>query len=314
MDKINVLISLHKGYGLGDAVMVSSILRHAAKYRPEWIVDYQAEEGRHCVGRGICSNTFFHGALYPSPHYAAEVQICLYDAWHAYDDRPNTHVVRCLKDTFGMDWDAACGRYQVTVSLGIAKLALSLVTLDTKERKPNKRVVAIHYQGTSAAAVKNLTHEQAAAICKAVERLGGTPLLMDWLNTSPLPHGGIHTNPVRTLGRHPMAELWGGNAEINCAVIGKCAAFIGIDSGPGKCASATDTPALIIWTGHHPSAFHDPAPNTTHLVPVGFHGLEPVCDNRSVINWFNNHYKIKYYSNHSHIAIKVGEWLREVIT
>ena len=58
---LNVLISLHRGYGLGDAVQMSAVLRHVVAARPEWHIDYQAEEGRHQVGRGIVDNTFAYG-------------------------------------------------------------------------------------------------------------------------------------------------------------------------------------------------------------------------------------------------------------
>ena len=57
MTPLNVLISLHRGYGLGDAVQMSAVLRHVAKYRPHWRVDFQAESGRYCIGGGIVANT-----------------------------------------------------------------------------------------------------------------------------------------------------------------------------------------------------------------------------------------------------------------
>ncbi len=41
---------------------VSAVLRHVAKYRPHWVVDYQADEGKHQVGRGIVAATFAYGA------------------------------------------------------------------------------------------------------------------------------------------------------------------------------------------------------------------------------------------------------------
>lgn len=98
---------------------------------------------------------------------------------------------------------------------------------------------------------------------------------------------------------------------MNCAVISQCEAFIGIDSGPGKCASATNTPSLIIWTGHHPSPFHDPAPNTTHLVPQGFHGMHPVYNDPGVVSWFDSHYNIRHYQND--LSEQVHLWLQEVL-
>src|SRR5271166_6650597 len=102
-----MLISLHRGYGLGDAVQMSAVLRHVAKYRPHWIVDFQAEEGRHCVGRGIVNGEIFEFKKNPNPdkQYDAEIEICLYDTWANWGDRPNTRVSSCLRDRFDLDWD-----------------------------------------------------------------------------------------------------------------------------------------------------------------------------------------------------------------
>src|SRR4051812_34516273 len=113
---INVLVSLHRGYGLGDAVQMSAVLRHVRKYRTHWIVDFQAEPGRSCVGNGIAHNTFDYGDPYPSSNYDCEVQILLYDTWANWQDRPNTRVSSCLRERFGLEWDEECGRYQINVS------------------------------------------------------------------------------------------------------------------------------------------------------------------------------------------------------
>lgn len=308
---MNVLISLHKGYGLGDCVQMSAVLRHVAKYRPHWVVDYVAEEGRHQVGHGIVARTFAYGQRYVSPHYDAEVQICLYDTWANWGDRPNTRVSSCLHERFGLPWDAECGRYQVNVSEA-ARQAATIMTprrggQETRRYPTSTRWVAVHYQGDSSPGKKNLTHEQAERVCRRVEALGCTPLLVDWRNASPL----VDRDQLWTTGRIPPSREWGNNAEMNCAVIANCAAFVGIDSGPSKCASATDTPALVIWTGHHPAPFHDPAPNTTHLVPRGYHGLEPVCGDRGVIDWFERNYSVREYG--VDLVDEVGAWLGEVL-
>ena len=307
MEPMNVLISLHRGYGLGDAVQMSAVLQHVCKYQPNWKVDYQAEEGKHQVGRGIVANTFDYGTPYPHDPYDAEVQIVLYDRWYGFVDRPNTHVSSCLRECFAIGWDAECGRYRVEVSKQ-ALLAAKALTLPTNYKaKRGNRVVAVHYQGDSSPDSKNLTHEQAALICKEVEVLDCTPLLLDWRNTSPLPNREM----IRATGQLPESCQWGGNAEMNCAVISRCAAFVGIDSGPAKCASATNTPALVIWTGHHPAQFHDPCNTTTHLVPRGYHGLKPICNDRDVVSWFEKSYVVRQYDRDP--VGEVAVWLREVL-
>ena len=266
------------GYGLGDGVQVSSVLRHVVKERPHWKVDYQAEEGKHQVGRGIVSATFAYGEPYPSDHYDAEVQIILYDTWANWHDRPNTRVSSCLHEQFGIKWRPDCARYVVNVSEGVKRWASDAVP---------KRAVAFHYQGDSDKPNKDLLQTQADKIYNHILFNGHNPY---------------------KLGRHIPK---GYDAEVNCAIIGQCKAFVGIDSGPSKCASATDTPALVIWTGHHPAPFHDPAPNTTHLVPVGYHGLKPVCNNKDVIAWFEAHYTVRYYTEDP--VEEANNWLSEVL-
>lgn len=299
---INVLISLHKGYGLGDCVQMSAVLRHVAKYRKHWIVDYQAEEGRHQVGRGIVSNTFAYGQPYPSAHYDAEVLICLYDTWANWQDRPNTRVSSCLHEHFDLPWDAECGRYRVNVSEVALLAAARLIEMVGDGRK----VVGIHHKGISSKDKKDLTDAQTAEVCNYVSSLGCVPLLLDWCDC----YMFLGTS-IKSVKRFAPPE-WGSDAEMNCAIISQCKAFVGIDSGPGKCASATNTPTIITWTGHHPAPFHDPAPNTTHLVPSGYHGLYPVCNDPGVIAWFENHHTVRQYSGCPTGGIK--QWLKEVLT
>lgn len=303
-NKLNALISLHKGYGLGDAVQMSAVLKHVRKYRPEWIIDYQAEEGRHQVGVGIAHKTFAFGTPYPTERYDVDIQMLLFDTWHGYTDRPNTRVSSCLKERFGLDWDEECGRYQVNVSNDARRSAKYVM----HDWIPNgQRAVAVHYMGDSSPAQKNLSDDQAGKICDCIIKLGRTPLLLDWRDVSPLAgHSG-----VRTTGGTGFSRWWGGCAEMNTAVISQCEAFVGIDSGPAKCASAIDVPSLVVWTGHHPAPFHDPAPNTTHLVPEGVHQLPPICGNRAVMDWFDAHYNFRTYRDDP--IPEVTNWLRKAL-
>lgn len=274
---VNVLVSLHPGYGLGDSVMMSAVLQHIKKHRPDWVVDYQAEEGRHQVGRGIVARTFARGTPYPKPHYDAEVTLTLYDRWYGWTDRPNTVVSSCLHECLGMAWDSECGRYVINVSEPVRQLAAQMPY----------QLVAIHSEGRTAKAKKDLTKEQTEHICSHVWRLGCHPYL---------------------IGDHNVE--WGGNAEMTAAIIARCRAFVGIDSGPAKCASATDTPSLVVWTGHHPAAFHDPAPNTTHLIPRDRTRFNRVIDS-DVMAWFAANYDYHYYDGDPVPAVR--EWLEGVL-
>lgn len=287
-----VLISLHIGYGLGDSTQMSAVLQHVVKAHPHWIIDYRAEEGQHQVGRGIVANTLTYEEPLPSAHYDAEMQIILYDTWYGWHDRPNTRVSSCLHERFGLPWVPECGRYKINVSEEAKRMVGLLLH--------GERCVAVHYEGESAQDKKNLSHVQADAVCTEIERLGYTPLVLDWRCRSPLHHRKM---------RAPAA--WGCDAEMVCAVIARCKAFVGIDSGPAKCASATNTPTLVVWTGHHPAPFHDPADNTTHLVPTGYHDLQPVCNDPGVVRFFEENYNVVQYRNDPVVGVKA--WLSEVL-
>ncbi len=306
---INVLVSLFKGYGLGDAVQMSAVLRHARKYRPHWVMDFQAEPGRESVGRGIAHSVFCYGQEDRKlSHYDAEVQILLYDTWANWHDRPNTRVSSCLHERFGLPWDAECGRYQINVRPEkIDLVRYRWTTLIPGLCDQGRKVIAVHYKGDSSPGKKDLSDAQADKICQHILAMGRVPLLLDWRDVSPLAHvGGICTT-----GGTYFSREWGGDAEMNCAVIRQCEAFVGIDSGPAKCASSTDVPSLVVWTGHHPAPFHDPAPNTTHLVPVGYHGLEPVCNNLGVIAWFVKNHEVWEYNGDPVYVVK--EWLTHML-
>lgn len=292
--RLQMLISLHKGYGLGDAVQMSAVLRHVVGARPNWLIDYQAEEGKHQVGRGIVTNTFAYGKPYPSEYYDGEVQLILYDTWKGYQDRPNTRVASCLEERLDLPWVPEYGRYQINVSDRIRRQVKLLLG--------DAGYVAVHYEGVSARHNKNLTEEQAYEVCCHIDRLGYIPLILDWQYKSTLREFHMLRAP----------SSWGGNAEAVCAVIQQCRAFVGIDSGPGKCASATDVPTLIVWTGHHPAQYHDPAPNTVHLVPRGYHSMRPICNNPGVIEWFNAHYTTRTYRADPIESIKA--WLSKELS
>jgi FkbM family methyltransferase len=119
------------------------------------------------------------------------------------------------------------------------------------------------------------------------------PIILDWDRRSPLPDGrrifcpGLEGN-----------DIWGnfgsGDAERLTALISQSSLFVGIDSGPQKCAGATDTPAIGIWTGHHPVQFMDLCPHFIHLVPDN-HLAIPPAHQAQVARYFANNYRWRTY-------------------
>ena len=304
MNPIHVLIKLYPGYGLGDAVQMTAVLRHVRKHLPNWIVDYVADKGKHSAAIGLVRNAVSYEDALPAKEYDREVEIKLYDTFAAWKDRPNTRVTSCLHERFGLGWDPECGRYQINIQPDALNAAKDFLA-STVARN---RIVAVQYQGDSSRELKNLSHVEAAQICTWILNLGRTPLLMDWRNISPIPDG----REICTTGRLSMSDTWGRDAQMNTAIISQCEAYVGIDSGPGKCATATETPTLIVWTGHHPALFHDPAPNTTHLVPAGHRDNPILRGNMHVAEWFEAHYHWRTYDECCPIG-EVKNWLKEVL-
>ena len=312
MTPLRILLRLHRGYGLGDAVMFSVVLQHLRARRPHWQIDFCAERGKHSAGHGLCERAFAYEDPDPPKAYDREATVMLFDNPGCWIDRPCTRAVSCLHEMFGMAWEEPLGRYKVCVSPEArAAAADRLDAIDPK----TQGVVLIHYEGKSAPQNKNLAHEQAGAFCRAVIELGRIPVVLNWRGHLPLPPGAKVFDGEAGRERNPTDTTWpgwGGDAEHLAAVVGQVAAFVGIDSGPGKVASATETPALICWTDrHHPLQFHDPAPNTTHLLPEGHEKMVPILGDLRRLDYFKQAYLSRTYSGD--LVAKVGKWLREVI-
>lgn len=303
---MNLLISLHRGYGLGDAVQMSAVLRHVRKARPNAHISFKAETGRECVGRGIVNRVLTYEDS-DDQSYDGEVQICLYDRFVPGIEAPSTNVTNALRDSFGLCWDEECGQYQIEVRDSVRRDARMLFAA-LPGNGPG--FVALHYQGDTARNLKDLSDVDAVGICNAITEFSCDPLIIDWRCQRTYTHIGL------SLSDREGQESWGRSAERNCAVIERCVAFVGIDSGPAKCASATDTPSLVIWTGHHPAQFHDPAPNTTHLIPMSYEQYpdvqERIVENPHVMRWFDSHYNVRrYYAGE--MVREIRKWLQETL-
>ncbi len=310
MSPIPILLKLHSGYGLGDAVQITSVLRHLAKNRPQWDIYYQADAGYHDAAIGLVKHAFSYDEPAPNVEFDRTIEVKLYDTFSAWPDRPNTRVTSCLHERFGMGWDKECGRYVINVTEE-AKWSTGMLLRYLFQSRKTPNVVCIHYEGISSPEKKNLSHKQAIEICRHIEELGRKPLLLDWQGKSPIcSEGGIKSVAHVDIERPNADAGVGKSAQVNAAIISQCEAFIGIDSGPGKCAAATDTPTLICWTGHHPALFHDPSPNTTHLVPANHRQMDLLQGNAAVADWFEANYLWTPYTD---LVGEVKEWLRRTL-
>lgn len=284
-------------HGLGDAVQLTVVLKHLAKYRPDWQVDVWGLVGKHTAWRGLCRAVYSDRDPAPGKIYQQVFELGWHENYNGYPDRPNSKVTNCLADVFGIPYDSSLARYHINITdesrAASAEYLASIGCVRGQSGRFNSLV--IHYQGNTSTAKKNLGHEYIGNLChNAIHRKGMVPVILDWDNRSPWPDRKAIFCP-----RPGGSDLWHGtgtgDAERIAALIDVSSAFLGIDSGPGKCASATDTPTCIVWTGHHPIQFHDPAPNTYHLVPSNHRGIPPVATAPAAGDYFERHYRFRTY-------------------
>lgn len=114
MDAKNVTILVIFSHGLGDVVQFSVILKHLAKYRPNWAVDVVCGKGKHTALIGLCRNVY---SSEPDGHYDSRLSVSFFENFCRYPDRPNSKIVNCLQEVFGIQYDPSLGRYHCTVSM-----------------------------------------------------------------------------------------------------------------------------------------------------------------------------------------------------
>jgi 2-polyprenyl-3-methyl-5-hydroxy-6-metoxy-1,4-benzoquinol methylase len=300
-------VLLHFKHGLGDVCQLTVILKHLRHFHPDWEVDVKCGRGKHSAIFGLCRRAYHDQEPGPTGTYHSQITLYWYENYNRYSDRPNTKVTNCLQEVFNLPYLPELGRYEIHVpNEAKAKATAYLRSIGCQEKDGKFNAAVFHFQGNTSPEKKNLSHHQAKALVLMARECGRVPVILDWDFRCRLPNGTTIFCPDVT------NDLWGafgsGDAAAIAALISASDLFVGIDSGPGHIASATDTPALICWRGHHPMQFHDPAPNTTHLVRS--EQLSP-CDDPKVAEWFESHYNfIKYHQNHD-LVYEAAKWMND---
>ncbi len=309
VEPLSVLIRFH--HGLGDVVQLGVVLKHLRKHRPNWTVDVWCGRGKHTALTGLCRRVYHDRDMnrVPLDQYDRIFEPGFYESRERLPGKPNTKAVDTCERILGIPWEAELGRYKVAYDhVHINKAADYFASIGAKQKKLEYNVVLIHGSGNTSQPRKNLFDWQVEILCEQVIAAGRLPVILDWDDRSTLPdQKRIFCPRVTAPGG---TDLWGGfgsgDAATIAAMIQLSEAFVGVDSGPGKIASATDTPSLICWHGHHPMNFHDPAPNTTHLVPEDHYRLEPLsdrvredpdgpCGYPLLLEYFLSHYDVLTY-------------------
>jgi FkbM family methyltransferase len=305
-NRIPVLIKF--SHGLGDAVQATVVLKHLAAAHPDWAVDVWSLRGKHSAFHGLCRRSYHdQESRPPESTYARVFDLGWYENYNRYGNRPNSKITNCLAEVFGVPYDPALGRYEIRPTAEAVAAAESyLRSLGLRAGLGGRYPVALfHYQGNTSGEKKNLPHEDVAVAVGAALEAGLTPIVLDWDHRSPLPDGQRVFCP-RVGPDDPWGGFGSGDCGVLAALIARSSIFVGIDSGPGKCASATDTPTVIAWTGHHPMQFHDPAANTLHLIPTRHRELPPM-ENSAVARYFEEHYRYACYGPRELASRLAGE-------
>jgi len=289
------------------------VLKHLARHRPDWQVTIRVGRGKHTALIGLCHRVShdqepeLNESDYDSVHHAG-----FYENYCKYTDRPNSKITNCLAENFGLNYDLDLGRYEIRIGAVARQKAMDYYqSIGASINGEKAAVVICHYEGNTSNWRKNLHHFQMQSITDLIRASGRIPVILDWDNRSPLPDQKTIFCP-----RPAKDDIWGGfgtgDAEMIAALIHCAEAFVGIDSGPGKVASATNTPSLICWVGHHPIQFHDPAENTLHLIPKDWRSLSP-ADHGGVAEYFVRHYQYRTYDGEWGLPGEVRRWLCEVL-
>jgi len=290
-EPMTVPVLLDFRHGLGDAVQLTSVLRHLRHYHPEWAIDVVAAIGKHSAYRGLCRRVFIRDrSPVDRSAYAHVFELGWHECPKSYASHPSTKAEQCLLDVFGLAPVPELCRYQIDVSAAVRAAAeRSLESLCPMGPADDGRwpVVLIHYQGNTSTDKKDLPHDLIRAVCDEVIAAGSVPVILDWDRRSPLPDGVRIHNPGAD------DPIWGatgtGDAEMLTALIAASTLMVAVDSGPLHVAGATATPTLAVWTRHHPLHYLAPADNVFHMLPDG-HEAHLRGDRAAGAAYFAEHY------------------------
>lgn len=290
-------------HGLGDSVQLTCVFRHLKKYRPDWDLYLRAKRGKHTAGRGHCVRVWHDQEEAPPRDFHQTFDLPWWENYNGYGDCPNSKVTNCLREVFKIDPDPGLMKYQLFWDEEDLRVTREYLESIGCAAKPDGRynAVLIHYEGNTSPWKKNLDHATARFLCGRVADRGYVPVILDWDKRSPLPDQKTIFNPGVGVG-----DVWGGfGSGDSCriaALVQQSSLFVGIDSGPQKCAGATTTPSVGVWTGHHPVQFYDLCDNVLHLVPENWREVPP-CQNKGVGDYFEAHYRFKPYAHlHTELA------------
>ncbi|MDA7977511.1 MAG: hypothetical protein MPJ50_01920 [Pirellulales bacterium] len=284
-------------HGFGDAVQLTTVLRHLRLLVPQWEISVAVKPGMEALFVGLVSEIV--PLLTPSTGYDIERRLAWHEPTECYVDSPATKAEKCLREVFEIRPCLPYCRYHVRPD-SRARADATEFAKGLKERFPvHSGFVLIHYQGNSARRNKNIAEEVINGVCRRILKLNFTPVILDWDNR----HGLTSVDQVGEGGivcPGVSHSLWRGRGTGDAGAIAALAErailCVGIDSGPGHVFAACSTPSIIVWTWHHPLHHFPPAEYVTHLVPENHARLLRGGASRDLgLQFFDKHYAHRCY-------------------
>jgi len=275
-------------HGIGDATQFTAVLQHLQKHQPDWEMHLETTIGKHSVAQGYCKQVWTDKDKKPDPKTFDKVFKLDWREGTVQPDCPSTKACKCLKDVFSIkpDWELLSYR------IAIQDDARKRVDAYLHSLPLENGFVVLHYQGNTSQSKKDLTHDEAAEICRFFAGYKIPVVILDWDKRTPLVDNNFVFCPATD---NPLWMNTGtGDAETMAALISKARLFIGIDSGPQKVALATDVPTFCVWIQHHPIHYVDRADNALHFVPSN-HREFIKGDKAKALAFFERHYKSVEY-------------------
>ena len=198
--------------------------------------------------------------------------------YNSYGDCPNTKVTNCLREVFRIQPDPALLKYKL--HLGQEALDCTAGYLERIGcRRLDERALQCGRPPLPGQHQHAQEEPQPTSRRPCCARRSSPPASSRSSSTGTGAARCLTASVSFVPGVH-AGDIWGGfgsgDAERMTALIAQASLFAGIDSGPQKCAGATDTPAIGLWTGHHPIQFMDLCPNFLHLVPDNHEEIPPM--------------------------------------
>lgn len=251
-----MLFRIEQGNGLGDAVMLTAVLRTLRAQHAGCRIELVVNPGREGLYDLLADEVTNADPSRPPTH-----RLRWLFPRESFRDLPSNFAARCLVEEFGMP--PLPGYWSPVVHVPSALRSVW----------QSKKIALVHFSGCAMRARKDISPSDAAEICAMLTAAG---------------------YEVQSLNA-PNAQRLTPDALQLAARIAAADLFLGCDSGPLHLASAVGTPAIGLWRLTHPLHHFCPDETTIHLQldygePATFLIWPPAADG---LAFYRAHYRYR---------------------